>query len=698
MTNRAPAVEAYTTQESRTYNYSAVGPRVEVFSTVAYPQYSCYKIPYLFQTLNGTIIAFAEARGPTDDEGSIGNCMDWDITDVVMRKSYDGGASWSPMQVLLRGKHDWHFVVGNLAPVQSEFSGRLFLPFTRGNSRMWMTYSDDNGESFAPPYRLSFEGFWWTWVGFGPPAGLQLSYNAKYRGRLVIPGYFSDSPVFDLTALFGSSAFVLLSDDEGLTWRVVVVSNAHQELIGIAGNEDQVVEHCDGTLLLNSRTWIGGRAQSWSHDGGDTWSPLERVALPNPFQGCQGSVMNLNRHVLLYSGLKGAGKSDWDAVIHEGGASYSALYRLLDGRVAVIYEIGNLSPIFIPLNIYVKILPRFDLAGVDDANTGTTATALPGVVPRDDSMSCDRNATTLFALEPRRFFYADASDSRVEVSTPPSPSEVEWPAQWSLPLRAYPMTWQETAQKSRFSSHSTFMWSFHWWVTIFATVGLLILSGMVAFLSSTCCLLPVCRSRRKVLVQENLLVSGPQLGWMLVEKSGCAKALCRGRELLMERKTPGECACSQPEDEAVSFSNSGGIFMSLNAERDDDEGKAEHVEQRGVQAPLPARVAAFFRQRENQTRYCLPLLQLWNTVWLLFWMLGGLLALFFAHDDPVRWVFQTNLSLFGMALSVLLGLGKMHFFAELPSFKKQLAERPSVEVAVFMLTVILVTSICSTTL
>ena len=50
--------------------------------------YSCYKIPTIFRTSNGTLLAFSEARR--------GGCMDWDITDLVMRKSYDGGDTWLP--------------------------------------------------------------------------------------------------------------------------------------------------------------------------------------------------------------------------------------------------------------------------------------------------------------------------------------------------------------------------------------------------------------------------------------------------------------------------------------------------------------------------------------------------------------------------------------------------------------------------
>ncbi|CAD7972058.1 unnamed protein product [Amoebophrya sp. A120] len=544
-------VAAYTTKEHRSWDYTnwTISDRVEVFSTDQFPQYSCYKIPYLFQTLNGTILAFAEARGPTDDKSSIGNCMDWDITDVVLRKSYDGGHTWSPMTTLLRGRYDWHFVVGNLAPVQDEFSGRILLPFTRGNSRMWLTFSDSQGESWADPYRLNYEGFWWTWVGFGPPAGLQMSYSKLYRGRLIIPGYFSDSPVFDLTAIFASSAFLLISDDGGANWERVIVSNGNQELIpGIAGNEDQVTEMCDGSLLLNMRTWIGDRVQSWSYDGGKSWSVVERTALPNPFQGCQGSVVSLNKHVQLYSGL-GPPESDWDAVrkdlklwtsedggrnwvermiIHEGGASYSALWRLLDGRIAVIYEIGNLSPIFIPLNIYVKILPPLD----EFLFPAGGATVLPDYSPADTtsfaSMGCAASSPrTAYRTEPRRFWHIDGTDAFVPVSSTgvqyqqqavlvPSGTGTtsstnatlsaminsDYPTTWR-PFQVHSMDWQQR-QKSRFDS-SSFMFSFTWWVVMLLLSITFVLSLPLLFLSSMCCCLPTCRQRRS---SEFLIVAG----------------------------------------------------------------------------------------------------------------------------------------------------------------------------------------------
>ncbi|CAD7936165.1 unnamed protein product [Amoebophrya sp. A25] len=515
---------AYTTNEFlHAFNYSEGSP-VEVFSPELQPEYGCYKIPYLFQTINGTLLAFAEARGPKDDPASLGNCMDWDVTDVVVRKSYDGGNTWSKMHVLLQGRSSWHFVVGNLAPVQNEYTGRVFLPFTRGNSRMWMTYSDNNGESWVEPYRIPLEGYWWTWVGFGPPAGLQMSYSEKYRGRLLIPGYVSDAPIFDLTAIFGSSAFVLLSDDHGKTWEVVMISNGNQELWGIAGNEDQLAENCDGSLLLNSRTWIGDRAQARSTDGGKTWTSQDRIQLPNPFQGCQGSLISLNKHTLLYSGVSrysesalGATRADltlWYStdkgenwfeshVFHKGGGSYSAMQRLLDGRLAITYEVGDLSAIFIPLKIYVAVLPPALHLG-----------ASVGIPKTEDSMSCPSGNSRpntlqgLFSREPRRFFYADTGPTlnaamlngtsstvaaRGSSSSTASLALQHWPQTWNT-FKVHDMSWHQKV-KSNFST--SFMFCFWWWVVVLFAITTTVLSAMVAFVSATCCCFPVCAARQK---------------------------------------------------------------------------------------------------------------------------------------------------------------------------------------------------------
>jgi sialidase-1 len=54
--------------------------------------YHTYRIPSVIATPKGTLLAFAEGRrAGAGDAGDI---------DLVLKRSLDGGASWSPMQVI----------------------------------------------------------------------------------------------------------------------------------------------------------------------------------------------------------------------------------------------------------------------------------------------------------------------------------------------------------------------------------------------------------------------------------------------------------------------------------------------------------------------------------------------------------------------------------------------------------------------
>ena len=92
----------------------------DVFTVERDSKYVCFKIPTLFITRNGSWLALTEARD--------GDCQDWDYTDIVVRKSYDMGETWSETSLVVAGLFGNHRVAGNIAPVQDRRSGRIFLP------------------------------------------------------------------------------------------------------------------------------------------------------------------------------------------------------------------------------------------------------------------------------------------------------------------------------------------------------------------------------------------------------------------------------------------------------------------------------------------------------------------------------------------------------------------------------------------
>lgn len=159
----------------------AVGDKIDVFNRLE-DGYFCIKIPYIITTLNGTLIAFAEARSES--------CSDYARTTLVYKRSHDSGRTWSELSVLFskpeNASDPWPLVIGNAAPVQDASTGRIHVPFCLNNSKVMITASDDDGASWTTAVDITASVVRpdWHWVGLGPPAGLQLS-----TGRLLIPSY-----------------------------------------------------------------------------------------------------------------------------------------------------------------------------------------------------------------------------------------------------------------------------------------------------------------------------------------------------------------------------------------------------------------------------------------------------------------------------------------------------------------------------
>src|SRR5690349_17875442 len=63
--------------------------KIDIF-TAGTDEYAIYRIPGLVVTAKGTVLAYCEARrvGTTD----------WDTIDIMLRRSTDGGKTWSPRQ------------------------------------------------------------------------------------------------------------------------------------------------------------------------------------------------------------------------------------------------------------------------------------------------------------------------------------------------------------------------------------------------------------------------------------------------------------------------------------------------------------------------------------------------------------------------------------------------------------------------
>jgi hypothetical protein len=258
-----------------------------------------YRIPALITTKTGTLLAFCEARRSSlDDAGDI---------DLVVRRSTDGGESWSPDKIVWDAASD---TCGNPCPVVDQTTGRIWLPMTwnRGSDHegailagksknprhVYMTYSDDDGQTWATPTNLSKTAarHGWRWYATGPGNAIQLT-RGEHAGRLVIPANHSDHAQLsqsdqekyeDIPEHYYRS-HVFYSDDHGETWKVGGVLDR-------ATNESTIVELPDGSILNNMRSYEGidRRTVSVSRDGGDSWEPVRpHFELVEPV--CQGNML-----------------------------------------------------------------------------------------------------------------------------------------------------------------------------------------------------------------------------------------------------------------------------------------------------------------------------------------------------------------------------------------------------------------------
>src|SRR5262245_51907592 len=68
--------------------------------------YHCFRIPSILVTPHGAILAFAEARK--------NNCEDHGDVDLAMKRSLDGGRTWSRLRVIADDREN---TMGNPCPV-----------------------------------------------------------------------------------------------------------------------------------------------------------------------------------------------------------------------------------------------------------------------------------------------------------------------------------------------------------------------------------------------------------------------------------------------------------------------------------------------------------------------------------------------------------------------------------------------------
>ncbi len=375
--------------------------------------YALYRIPGIVVTARGTVLAYCEARRTGKS--------DWDMIDILLRRSTDGGKNWSAhrqiaavpgpnvknpvaLEKKLGNPHD---VTYNNPVAFADRDGTVHFLFCLEYARCFHLRSDDDGSTWSKPVEITatFEKFRpvydWKVIATGPAHGIQLK-----NGRLVVPVWLSLGTGGG--AHRPSFTSVIYSDDHGGTWQRgdIAVPNTEQ---WVNPNETVIVELADGRVMLNVRTESkeNRRVVVFSRDGATQWSkPQLDGALLEPV--CMASIVRFSarptaeKNRILFANPHNLERADGKAKpggsrdrknlsikltydegetwpvnksLEPGYGAYSDLAVLSDGTALCLYERGRDTDAANkkPTSYAFLTLARFNLEWLTDGKDSSRA-------------------------------------------------------------------------------------------------------------------------------------------------------------------------------------------------------------------------------------------------------------------------------------------------------------------------------------
>ncbi len=339
----------------------------ELFRTVLLRQgdegVHTYRIPGLATTAKGTLIAVFDIRHKNSGD------LPADI-DVGTMRSTNHGTTWSPMRRIIdldsTEPNSLGNGVGDPAILVDTNTGTLFVAalWSKGNrgwtgsgpgltpeqtGQLLLTKSIDDGLTWTKPINITpqIKQPAWRLCFQGPGNGIQLR-----DGTLLFPAQYKDTDNTPHSCYIASS-------DHGATWKISLPAIPNTP----PTSESAIAQTTDGSLLLSMRDESRSGQRAWARwewkgdlwDG--RWTP-HWMALPDPT--CMANLLQHPRGPLLFSNLNHPknrvaltirASTDngltWSTgkLLDPRPSAYSTMTVLKDGRVGILYETGEKTPI-----------------------------------------------------------------------------------------------------------------------------------------------------------------------------------------------------------------------------------------------------------------------------------------------------------------------------------------------------------------
>lgn len=241
-------------------------------------EYRRIQAPALAKSANGDLLLFAEGRSnPVSAEVRVAqNTIPAGDCDIIMKRSTDGGVTWSDQITVLAGANEsltycYPQIVSTTSgktilqysSISGSFINKIYV-YDTSSQHIFQVVSTDNGANWTAPVEItSFLKNSAGYVKSGPGHGIELQ-SIKYKNRLVMPLTYSSNIVK-----------VAISDDGGQTWKL------SSSISGKTLQYGSVVELSDSRLMMivgHTNTSPKNKMVSYSSDGGLTWSTASNIS------------------------------------------------------------------------------------------------------------------------------------------------------------------------------------------------------------------------------------------------------------------------------------------------------------------------------------------------------------------------------------------------------------------------------------